>query len=123
MKPGDTGLTRIVKATSYSILGIRAAWRHEAAFRQECMLVAIMVPAAFGLGESAMQTAILIATGLLVLLVELLNSAIEAVVDRIGHDDHDLSGKAKDLGSAAVFFALCLAGLIWTATVVDRLWQ
>ena len=120
MKPGDTGLTRIRKATGYSLAGLRAAWRHESAFRQEIGLLLVMVPAALWLGRDLGESALLIAAGLLVLVVELLNSAIEAAIDRIGHDDHRLSAQAKDLGSAAVFVSLCLAGLVWTAVLADR---
>jgi diacylglycerol kinase (ATP) len=120
MKPGDTGLTRIRKATAYSIAGLRAAWRHESAFRQETALLLAMLPAAAWLGRDVAESALLIGVGLLVLVVELLNSAVEAAVDRIGHDDHCLSGRAKDLGSAAVFVCLCLAGLVWLAVALDR---
>jgi diacylglycerol kinase (ATP) len=120
VKPGDTGLTRIWKATGYSVAGLRAAWRHESAFRQETVLVVLMVPLALWLGQSVSERMFLIATGLMVLVVELLNSAVEAAVDRIGHDPHNLSGQAKDLGSAAVFVSLVTAGLVWTAVTVDR---
>lgn len=121
MKPGDTGLTRIWKATGYTWTGLRAVWRMEAAFRQEAMLLLFMILAAPWVGRSLPEQVMLIATGIMVLVVELLNSAIEAAVDRIGHDVHDLSGIAKDMGSAAVFLSLCVAGLVWFAVVVDRL--
>ena len=112
-KPGRRGIKRIIWATKYSWLGIKAAWKHEAAFREELLLMAIMVPTAFWLGQTAVERILLIAVCFIVVIVELLNSAIEAVVDRIGSEMHELSGRAKDLGSAAVFFALCLAGLCW----------
>lgn len=119
-KPGATGLQRVVDATRYSMLGLRAVWKHEAAFRQEALLAAVMIPAAFWVGSSAVQVALLIGVCLLVLLVELLNSAIEAVVDRIGHELHELSGRAKDMGSAAIFVSLCLAGSTWLLILCER---
>lgn len=121
MKPGDTGLTRIWKATGYTWAGLKAVWRLEAAFRQEAMLLLFMVLAAPWVGRTLPEQVMLMATGVMVLVVELLNSAIEAAVDRIGQDAHDLSGMAKDMGSAAVFLSLCVAGLVWLAVVADRL--
>jgi diacylglycerol kinase (ATP) len=112
-KPGRTGLSRIFWATHYSWLGIKAAWKNEAAFRQELCLMLIMVPAAFWLGQTAVERVLLIAACLVVVIVELLNSAIEAVVDRIGTEMHPLSGQAKDMGSSAVFFALMLVLVTW----------
>jgi diacylglycerol kinase (ATP) len=112
-KKTNTGLRRIVNAAFYSFAGLRAAWRHEAAFRQECMLALVLTPAAFWVGETAVQRALLIGTCGLVLIVELLNSAVEAVVDRIGMDHDLLSGRAKDLGSAAVFVSLALTAGVW----------
>lgn len=112
-KPGRKGIKRIAWATHYSWLGIKAAWKNEAAFREELGLMLIMVPAALWLGQTAVERSLLIGSCLVVIIVELLNSAIEAVVDRIGSDMHELSGRAKDMGSAAVFFALCLVGLCW----------
>lgn len=108
-----TGVKRIVKATFYSLAGLRTAWRNEAAFRQECMLALVLTPAAFWVGESAAERALLIGSAWLVLIVELLNSAVEAVVDRVGTDHHRLSGRAKDLGSAAVFVSLALTTMVW----------
>lgn len=110
---GLTGWRRIVSATFNSIAGLRAAWRHEAAFRQECVLAIALLPAAFWLGQSPVEIVLLIGSVALVLIVELLNTAVEATVDRIGVDHHDLSGRAKDLGSAAVLVALALAALTW----------
>jgi diacylglycerol kinase (ATP) len=112
-KPGNTGLRRIVNATFYSFAGLRSAWRTEAAFRQEALLCAVLVPAAFWLGQTAVERALLLGTCLLVLIVELLNSGIEAVVDRVGDEPHALSGQAKDLGSAAVFLSLALTLVVW----------
>jgi len=112
-KPGATGLTRIRNATRYSWQGLRSAFRHESAFRQELLLAGVLIPAAFRVGSTAVELALLIGSVLLVLVVELLNSAIEAVVDRIGSEFHDLSGRAKDLGSAAVMLSLLLAGVVW----------
>lgn len=115
-----TGLRRIVSATLNSFAGLRAAWRNEAAFRQECVLAAILVPAAFWVGDTAVERVLLIASVLVVLIVELLNSAVEAVVDRIGPERHELSGRAKDLGSAAVLLSLVLAGGAWGLIAASR---
>lgn len=120
-KPGTTGLARIVKATRYSMQGLRAAWRCESAFRQECALAAILVPCAFLLAETFTQAALLIAVIGLVLVTELLNSAIEAAVDRIGDAHHELAGRAKDMGSAAVFASLVIVLLTWSLVAVDQL--
>jgi diacylglycerol kinase (ATP) len=112
-KPGNTGVRRIVNATFFSYAGIRTAWRNEAAFRQECLLCVVLIPAGVWLGQNAVERALLIGSCLLVLIVELLNTAVEAVVDRVGTDHHRLSGQAKDLGSAAVFMSLVLVLVIW----------
>jgi diacylglycerol kinase (ATP) len=112
-KPGNTGLRRIVNATFFSLAGLRTAWRSEAAFRQECLLAVVLVPAAFWLGDTAVERALLIGTCLLVLIVELLNTAVEFVVDRVGTEHHELSGRAKDLGSAAVLVSLVLVAVTW----------
>ena len=113
-KPGNTGLRRIVNATFFSMAGFRAAWRDEAAFRQEVLLCLVLVPTGFWLGQTAVERALLIGSCLLVLIVELLNSGIEAVVDRVGTEQHRLSGQAKDLGSAAVFLSLVLVLVTWS---------
>lgn len=115
MKPGKTGLSRLFDAFGYSIQGIRACWRHEAAFRQEVLLVAVLFPLSFLVARSIEQWLLLSMPLFLLLVVELLNSAVENVVDRIGHEKHDLSGKAKDMGSAAVLICLLLTGLSWVA--------
>jgi len=113
MKPGNTGLRRIVNATLFSLAGLTAAWRNEAAFRQECALVALLTPTAFWVGQTAVERALLIASCWLVLIVELLNSAVETAVDRVGTDQHELSGRAKDLGSASVLVSLALTAVVW----------
>ncbi|MGY3933080.1 diacylglycerol kinase [Aeromonas encheleia] len=116
-KPGATGVTRIINATGYSMKGLKSAWINEAAFRQELVLVLLLMPLACWLGDSLNQVLLLIVISWLVVIVEVLNSAIEAVVDRIGSEHHELSGRAKDLGSAAVFIALALNALVWGALI------
>jgi diacylglycerol kinase (ATP) len=110
-KPGRTGILRILWASKYSMQGISAAWKSEAAFRQELLLTAAMLPLAFWLGQTAVERICLITPLFLVVIVELLNSAIEAIVDRIGPEHHQLSGQAKDMGSAAVFFCTFISGV------------
>jgi diacylglycerol kinase (ATP) len=119
-KPGHTGLTRIIKAFGFSMKGFRAAWRHESAFRQETTLALVLFPAAIWLGQNSAQTLLLIGSLFLVVVVELINSAIEAAVDRISNKAHKLSGRAKDLGSAAVFLALIQVLIIWATIAVER---
>ena len=119
-KPGNTGLRRIVNATFYSFAGLRTAWSNEAAFRQECLLCVILIPAGVWLGQNAIERSVLIGSCLLVLIVELLNTAVEFVVDRVGTDHHRLSGHAKDLGSAAVFVSLVLTLVVWGLIAWDR---
>lgn len=121
MKPAHRGLARIARAAGYSWRGFRAAWRHEAAFRQECMLAAALAPCAFWVAENPTQAALLLAATGLVLVVELVNSAIEATVDRFSREPHPLAGRAKDMGSAAVFASLALAGTVWALVLADRL--
>jgi len=113
MKPGKKGFKRIFHAAGYSLLGLIAAYKNEAAFRQELWLTIVLAPVAIYLGNTAVERAILLGSLFLVLIVELLNSAIEAVVDRIGSDLHELSGRAKDIGSAAVMFALLNMLVVW----------
>ena len=105
------GFERLWKACGYSLAGFRAAWRWEAAFRQEVALTVALFPAALWLARTPLEFALLFGSCLLVLIVELLNSAVEAVTDRIGEERHELSARAKDLGSAAVFASLVLLGL------------
>ena len=119
-KPGNTGLRRIVRATKFSAQGFAQAWRYEAAFRQELVLAIVLTPVAFWLGQTVVERAALIAVLLLVLVVELLNSAIEAAIDRHGDEHHELSGRAKDLGSAAVFVVLVIVALVWAAVAWQR---
>lgn len=116
-KPGATGLTRVIHATGYSMKGLGSAWRHEAAFRQELLLIVLLTPLAFVVGADLMQTLLLLCLAWLVVVVEILNSAVEAVVDRIGSEHHELSGRAKDLGSAAVFITLMMNLFGWGALV------
>lgn len=117
---GRTGIDRIVHATGYSFAGLTAAYRTESAFRQEFWLAAVLVPAAFWLGGSWLEVALLAGSVLLVLIVELLNSGIEATVDRVSLDLHDLSKRAKDYGSAAVLISLLFCGSVWAAALWNR---
>ncbi|MCK4706162.1 MAG: diacylglycerol kinase [Gammaproteobacteria bacterium] len=116
-KTGATGFTRIINAAGYSWLGFKAAYKHEAAFRQELWLCIVLAPIALYFGETLMDKAILISSLLFILIVELINSAIEAVVDRIGDEVHELSGRAKDMGSSAVFLAITMAVVIWVGVL------
>ncbi|WP_404764879.1 diacylglycerol kinase [Vibrio alginolyticus] len=119
-KPGNTGLKRIVKATGYSIQGLKAAFKHEAAIRQELALLSIAVILAWLVDVDMVERILMIGVVVLVLIVELVNSAIEAVVDRIGIERHELSGRAKDIGSAAVMVALAFAAFTWLYILVSR---
>ncbi len=112
-KPGATGITRIINAAGYSWSGLKAAYTNEAAFRQELGLVIMLTPVAIIFGPSVADKAVLLASLIFILLVEILNSALEAVVDRFGNEIHPLSGRAKDMGSAAVLMAFFITGLIW----------
>jgi len=118
--PQNTGIKRVINATFYSFAGLRAAWVNEAAFRQECMLAVMLTPVGLWLGIDAVQRSLLIGTCALVVIVELLNSAVEAAIDRISTDQHHLSGRAKDLGSAAVFVSLGLTVLVWGLIAWER---
>ena len=120
-KAGNTGFRRIVNATVFSLAGLRAAWRGEAAFRQECALALVMIPLGAWLGTTAVERVLLIGSCLLVLIVELLNTAVECVVDRVGTDHHELSGRAKDLGSAAELVSLALVVVTWALIAWPRL--
>lgn len=114
-----TGLNRLWHATGYSLAGLRAGWG-EKAFRQEVCLAAVLLPLAFWLGRGWVETALLAATVVLVLVTELLNSGLEAAIDRIGPELHDLSKRAKDMGSAAVLLSLLLCGSVWIAALYQR---
>lgn len=114
-----TGWRRLVNATHYSWAGLKAAWRNEEAFRQESLLALCLTPLALYLGDSAVERALLIGSLLLIVIVELLNTGIEAAIDRIGPEHHPLSGRAKDIGSAAVFVSLVNAVLVWGLVVLS----
>ena len=115
---GKTGIKRLVNAFTYSVAGTYAAFKHEDAFRQEVILSAVLIPLAIYLGETGIEQALMIASVLLVIIVELLNSSLEATVDRISVKRHKLSKRAKDIGSAAVFFSLINAAVIWFLILV-----
>jgi len=110
---GKTGLRRIINAFGYSIKGFQTAWAHEAAFRQEILFCSVLIPLALWLNVSVLERIALVGALALVIIVELINSAIEAAVDRIGPESHYLSGAAKDLGSAAVLVAITLTAFVW----------
>ncbi len=112
-KPGATGFRRVINATGYSWQGLKAAFQHEAAIRQELALLVIAAGVLCLLGLPILERLLMFSSVVLVLIVELINSAIEAVVDRVGAERHELSGRAKDIGSAAVMVSLLLSGLIW----------
>jgi diacylglycerol kinase (ATP) len=115
-----TGVQRIVHATGYSIAGLSAAWRHESAFRQECALAVLMLPAAWWVGRNWIEIALLAGSVMGVLIVELLNSAIETVVDRVSSELHPLSKRAKDIGSAAVMLSIVTCAALWCAALWQR---
>ena len=115
-----SGFKRVILATKYSLAGLSAAWNNEAAFRQELILCVFLVPAAFWLGRDAVEQALLITSLFIVIITELLNSGIEAITDRVGTDHHELSGRAKDVASAAVFISLLLVIVVWGLVVYGR---
>lgn len=115
---GKTGLRRLLNAFGYSLAGFRAAYKHEDAFRQEALLAVILIPLAIWLPVSLIGRALMIGSVLLVIIVELLNSAVEATVDRISLDSHDLAKRAKDIGSAAVLVSLVNAIAIWALVLL-----
>lgn len=115
---GKTGLRRILNAAGYSWAGFCAAYKHESAFRQELWLALVLVPLALYLGETAVERVLMVGAWLLVLIVELLNSAIEASVDRISLEHHLLIKRAKDMGSAAVLLALLNAAIVWVVLLI-----
>lgn len=116
-KTGATGITRIINAAKYSMKGFKSGLQNEAALRQELVIGIILTLIAFGVADSALEWLVLVIMPWLTFTVELLNSAIEAVVDRIGDEYHELSGRAKDIGSAAVFVMLCLTILTWLVVI------
>jgi diacylglycerol kinase (ATP) len=118
---GKTGLRRLWNAFGYSLHGFSSAFRHEDAFRQEVLLALVLIPIALVIDASATGKALMIAAVLLVLIVELLNSAIEAAVDRISLDHHRLAKRAKDIGSAAVFLSLVNVLIVWLLVISERL--
>jgi diacylglycerol kinase (ATP) len=119
-KPNTRGIKHVFDAFGYSLKGLKAAITHEEAFRLELLAVVIMLPLSFWLGRSAVEHALLVGSLLLVLIVELINSAVEAVVDRVGVEHHELSGRAKDIGSAAVMMTLLNVTSVWGFIIVDR---
>ena len=114
------GWRRVVRASGHSWAGLQAAWRHESAFRQESLLFALLLPLGLWLGQTWLERAVLIGVAALVLIAELLNSAVESAIDRISLDHHELSKRAKDLGSAAVMVSLLLCGGVWAAALWAR---
>lgn len=115
---GKTGLRRVWNALHYSLDGLRAAFRHEDAFRQELVLAFLLIPAALFMPVSGTGKALMVASVLLVLIIELINSAIEATVDRISLEDHSLAKRAKDIGSAAVLIGLINVAVVWTLVLL-----
>ena len=113
-----SGLKRIINASGYSWKGLKAAWKHEVAFRQELILALVAIPLAFYLAENKYELLWLISPLFLLIIAELINSAIEAVVDRISDEYHELSGRAKDIGSAIVFVSLVLSVVVWLVVLV-----
>ena len=111
---------RLLRATGHALQGLGAALRHEQAFRQELLVAATAVPTGLWLGRTGAERALLVGSCLLVLVVELLNSAVEAAVDRIGPERHELAGRAKDLGSAAVLGTIVLAAIVWGLVLLGR---
>src|SRR5690554_5227798 len=114
---------RIIKATIWSLQGLKAAWLHESSFRLEIYLLAVLAPLALWLGNDGVERALLLGSCLLVPMVELLNSALEAVIDRYGNQHHELVGRAKDMGSAAVMVAMINTGVIWALVLLPRWFQ
>ena len=117
-KRSGKGLGRLYRAFGWSMSGLKATFEHEAAFRQELLLCIVMAPLAFYFGKTGVEKALLLGSLFLILIVELLNSAVEAAIDRIGEDEHELAGRAKDMGSGAVFLSLVNAGVIWLLVIL-----
>lgn len=115
------GLRRLINATRYSVQGIRCAARYEVAFRQEAWVLLVGLPCAYWLGETLWQSALLVSSLLLIMVVEMINSALESLVDRVSTEFHELSGRTKDMGSAAVLLSIVIAGLLWASALWQRL--
>jgi diacylglycerol kinase (ATP) len=120
VKSGKTGIARIIAASRNSFRGIRDAWQHESAFRQDVSLSILLLVLSFWLAQTVLEWLLLIFPLFLLVIVEILNSAIENTIDRIGDDHHVLSGRAKDMGSAAVFFCLVLIATVWLSIAWDK---
>ena len=120
-KPKAMGWKRMFTTIGYSILGFKAAWKYEESFRQQVFVFLLALPLSFFLARSWVEYVLLLGSLVLVLIVELLNSALEAIVDRISTDHHELSGRAKDLGSAAAMLIMVMAGFIWGTLLIIRL--
>ncbi len=118
-KKTATGFKRVINAAGFSMRGLQAAWKNEAAFRQETVLMLFLVPLGYWLGETGVERALLIFPCVLVVICELINSAIEAVVDRIGLEHHELSGIAKDIGSATVFVSIGAVCVVWALVLIS----
>lgn len=123
MASNNLGAKRVVLAAKYSWQGFRAAYRKEEAFRQEVWLAVVALPLGFYLGSDGVERALLVGSILMILIVELLNTGIENVVDRVGTDPHKLSGRAKDMGSAAVFTSLIMAAVVWGSILWPVFWR
>lgn len=120
-KQQSRGLQRLINATRFSLQGIRCAAKHEAAFRQEAWVLLVGVPCAFWVASTVWQAALLISSLLLILMIEMVNSALESLVDRVSTEFHELSGRTKDMGSAAVMLSIVIAGILWSAALWQRL--
>jgi len=123
MRTRNGGIIRIWDALRFSLQGLASTWRHEKAFRQEAWIIIPLLPFSFWIGTTATQRALLIISALLIFIVELLNSAIETLVNRVGTEMHELSGRSKDMGSAAVMISLISAGAVWGIIAWERFVQ
>lgn len=121
--PSEFDILRLLRATRYALAGLRDAFRSQVAVRQEALIILVMSPVALWLGENGVERALLIGALFLILITELLNAAIEATVDRIGAEHHELSRKAKDMAAAAVLVSLIMAGIVWLLILFDKLAQ
>jgi len=119
-KEGNTGFRHLINALLFSLKGLKAAFIHEAAFRQELALGLFLIPSAFWIGDDAVEKAILLLSLFFVLVAELLNSAVEAAIDRFGGEFHELSGRAKDLGSAAVMLSMIAVAIVWSLIIFEN---